>query len=76
MNLQYISDSEGKTTGVYIPIEEWNKLKNKYKEIAKAEKEIPEWQKNILNERLEAYKNNPNQVSDFDTAINDIEKDL
>jgi hypothetical protein len=30
MSLQYISDSKGKTSGVYIPIQEWNRLKKKY----------------------------------------------
>jgi hypothetical protein len=30
MNLQYISDSNGKTTGVFIPINEWNLLKSKF----------------------------------------------
>ena len=30
MSLQYISDSIGKTSGVYIPIQEWNRLKKKY----------------------------------------------
>jgi hypothetical protein len=33
MNLQYISDSKGQTAGVFIPIKEWNELKNKYKGI-------------------------------------------
>jgi hypothetical protein len=27
MHFQYISDQNGITTGVYIPIEEWNRLK-------------------------------------------------
>ncbi|MBI4648535.1 MAG: hypothetical protein HY738_18620 [Bacteroidia bacterium] len=31
MNLQYISDNKGKTTGVFIPIQEWESLKTKYK---------------------------------------------
>jgi hypothetical protein len=31
MNLQYISDNKGKTTGVFIPIQEWEELKAKYK---------------------------------------------
>ena len=30
MNLQYISDSKGKPTGVFIPIKDWNKIKEKY----------------------------------------------
>ena len=33
MSLQYISDNKGQTTGVFIPIEEWNNLKNKFKGI-------------------------------------------
>ncbi len=31
MNLQYISDNKGKTTGVFIPIQEWEGLKAKFK---------------------------------------------
>jgi hypothetical protein len=52
MNLQYISDSTGKTTGVFIPISEWNELKAKYKGI------------------------DQEQALDFNTAMDDIEKDL
>lgn len=76
MNLQYISDSKGKTTGVFIPISEWIELKNKYKGIDQEQIDIPDWQKNEVRERLEEYKNNPEQASDFDSAIDEIEKDL
>lgn len=31
MTLQYISDNRGKTTGVFIPIQEWESLKAKFK---------------------------------------------
>lgn len=37
MNLQYISDSRGKTTGVFIPIQEWEGLKSKYKGLEEEE---------------------------------------
>ncbi len=76
MSLQYISDSKGKTTGVFIPISEWIELKNKYKGIDQEQIDIPDWQKNEVRERLEEYKNNPEQASDFDSAIDEIEKDL
>lgn len=46
MSLQYISDSTGKTTGVFIPITEWNELKTKYKGIEQEEITIPDWQIN------------------------------
>ena len=37
MNLQYISDSKGQTTGVFIPIQEWEGLKSKFKGLEEEE---------------------------------------
>ena len=74
MNLQYISDNKGKTTGVFIPISEWNELKKKYKDIEQVN--IPNEQIEEVRKRLEDYKNNPEQALDFDAALGDIEKDL
>jgi hypothetical protein len=76
MNLQYISDSTGKVTGVFIPISEWNELKAKYKGIDQVQIDIPGWQTREVRERLETYHSNPDQVLDFDEAINDIEKKM
>ncbi len=76
MNLQYILDSNGKTTGVFIPIKEWNDLKNKYKNIEQEEITVPEWHKDLVLKRLEDYKQNPGSAMDFDSAMDDIEKEL
>ncbi len=74
MNVQYISDNTGKTTGVFIPISEWNELKVKYKDIEQID--VPKWQMKEVRKRLEDYKNNPDQAMDFDKALDDIEKGL
>lgn len=76
MNLQYISDSDGQTTGVFIPIKEWNKLRKKFKGIEQVEKNIPLWHKDLVKERLEEYKTNPSLALDFDNAMDDIEKEV
>lgn len=76
MNLQYISDSTGQTTGVFIPISDWNELKRKFNGIEQQEIDIPDWQMNEVRKRLEDYKQNPEQEMDFDTAMEDIEKKL
>jgi hypothetical protein len=76
LNLQYITDSNGQTTGVFIPIKEWNDLKTKFKDIDKEGLEIPEWHKEIVSKRMKLYKGNPDQAVDFDTAMDDIEKGL
>jgi hypothetical protein len=75
MNLQYISDSAGQTMGVFIPINEWNYLKNKYKGIELEEIDIPELHKDQGRQRLEEYRKNPGSAEDFDSAMDDIEKD-
>lgn len=59
MNLQYIQDNKGKTTGVYIPIEEWQLLKEKYIGLEEEEQvifDIPDWYKEVLDERLKCEK--------------------
>jgi len=77
MNIQYLSDSTGKTTGVFIPITEWNEFKRKFKSVIDNEAiNIPEWQKNEVERRLKELKKNPESAIDFDTAINEIEQSL
>ncbi len=71
MNLQYNYDNTGKAIGVFIPIDEWNKLKTKYKELE--QEELPLWQEDILNKRLELLANNPTEVCSLDHFLNDIE---
>jgi hypothetical protein len=76
MNLQYITDSNGLTTGVFIPIKEWNDIKTKFKDIDKQEVEVPDWHKEIVHKRMDSYKSNPGQALDFDASMDEIEKGL
>jgi len=80
MTLQFIHDNKGNTTGVFLPIEEWQKLKTKYTELQKEEAEnlveLAPWQKQIIDERLSDYYKNPSDVADFDKTLDAIEKGL
>lgn len=80
MTLQFIHDKRGNTTGVFIPIEEWQLLKTKYTDLQKEEAEnlveLASWQKQIIDVRLNDYYNNPSDVADFNKTIDDIEKSL
>lgn len=53
MSLQYISDSRGQTTGVLIPMQEWEKLKEQYRELEDWESEVSS-RDQVLNELREA----------------------
>ncbi|MDO8928386.1 MAG: addiction module protein [Bacteroidota bacterium] len=76
MNLQFISDSKGQTTGVFIPINEWNELRSKYKGLDQDELEIPSWHMDIVMERMADYENNPDQALDFEKMMDEIENEL
>ncbi|HSY61289.1 MAG TPA: hypothetical protein VK796_05400 [Cytophaga sp.] len=76
--VQFIHDNKGNTTGVFIPIEEWQILKLKYTDLGKEESsaELTDWQKNILEDRLEDYTKHSAQVQDFDIILKDIAKNI
>ena len=80
MNLQFIHDNKGNTTGVFIPIEEWQSLKDKYADLdieeANQPDELSDWEKNLIDERLKDYFENPTDVRDIHETIRDIEKTL
>jgi predicted GTPase len=42
MDLQYLSDAQGRHTAVVIPIEEWNNLTETYQDLKKLENPKPE----------------------------------
>jgi len=54
-------------------IEKLNKMRTTTDEV---DFEVPEWHKEIVRKRMADYKNNPDQAVDFDTAMDEIEKDL
>jgi len=76
MSVQYISDDQGNTTGVFIPIQDWNKLKSKFHGLEEEEFELPTWQKNELNDRMAEYERNPSNTSSFHEAMYELEKEL
>ncbi len=78
MNLQYITDNHGIETGVYITIQDWNMLIQKYSGIKQElDISIPEWHKELVNRRLSNYLANPSKnVKDFETVCNEIENEL
>ncbi len=56
MSLQYITDDKGQTTGVYIPIQDWDNIKAKYADIEQEAYQVPEWQKEIVRKRIKNTK--------------------
>ena len=58
MKLQVTQDGRGKTTGVYIPIDEWKELKRQYKDL-----EVLEYEEPSKKQLLEKLKEAVNQLA-------------
>ena len=72
MNLQYLQDNNGNTTAVVIPIEEWNKFTEKYNDL----EELPQWQKNIIDQRLDFIKNHPDELVPLENFMKELERNF
>ncbi len=71
MSLQYLQDNNGNTTAVVVPIEEWNRFTEKYKDL----EELPQWQKNIIDQRLDLIKNHPEELVPLDDFMKELDTD-
>jgi len=69
MKPQVIKDSDGHDTGVFIPIQNWNKIKDNYPDIESADEDLPEWEKYIIDQRLDAIARNPERIKSDDGLL-------
>ncbi len=68
MRLQVIQDGKGNNTGVFIPMEDWDLIKKNYPDVDNLENDIPQWQKQLLDTRLNNINKNPDTlhpINDF-----------
>ena len=71
MPLQYIQDFNGATTAVIVPIEEWNKITEKFSDI----EELPLWQKDIVDQRQQSIAQNPATLRPIEELFEELDKD-
>jgi hypothetical protein len=62
MRLQVIQDGKGKNTGVFIPMEDWALIKTQYPNIENANEELEQWEKDLIDTRLDAITENPKRI--------------
>ncbi|MFA7444984.1 MAG: addiction module component CHP02574 family protein [Flavobacteriaceae bacterium] len=75
MRTQVIQDHNGKPTGIFIPIEDWENIKKNYPDIENTNDEFPQWQKDILDLRL-ADLNNPEKIKPIENLFEVLDQEL
>lgn len=62
MKVQIIQDNNGKDTGVFIPIDDWLIIKRTYPNIEEVNDDVPLWEKELIDNRLEVIASNPEKL--------------
>ena len=76
MKLQVLHDNFGNQTGVYVPMEDWTLIKNNYPDIENLEQELPQWEKDLIDSRLEAIAKNPERLKPIESLFEELKRKI
>jgi hypothetical protein len=76
MRLQLIQDGKGKNTGVFIPIEDWALIKNQYPDIENADIDLPQWEIDLIETRLDAIYKNPERLKLGNNLLKELRRKI
>lgn len=74
MPVNYVSDNTGSTIAVQIPSEEWMGIKNKYPDVDNLNGELPDWQKQLIDQRLQAIASDPNRLHPIEELLEELDQ--
>lgn len=74
MKLQVIKGSNGEDTSVFITMRDWLRLKGIYPNIENADQELDQWEKDLIDKRLEAITDNPERLVSGDEFLNELKR--
>ncbi len=74
MSLQYLSDQQGQIIAVQVPIQERELLVSKYPDIDSGTKMLPDWQKELIDNRLAAIEKNPERILPIDGLMAELDR--
>ncbi len=75
MSLNYVSDDRGSTIAVQISIEDWKRIKNKYRDVDDLDRNLPLWQKQLIDRRLETISENPEKLRPINELLQELDKE-
>lgn len=73
MALNYVSDHNGKTIAVQIPIEDWKILMEQYPDLEILQDSLPQWQKDLLDKRLKSIADNPERLRPIEELYEELD---
>jgi len=78
LRIQYIENNLGEKVAVILPIDDYNKIMERLKELEEIlkkthkEYEIPQVHQKLVNERFKKVRKDPERLKDWDKAKKDL----
>lgn len=76
MRLQVIQDGQGRDTGVFIPMEDWTLIKKQYPDIETINADLPQWEKDLIDQRLKDINQNPERLKQGGNLIQELKRKI
>jgi len=70
LDRQILKDQQGSPMGVFIPIKSWNNLIFQYPEIETLNTDLPQWEKEFIDKRLDMTQRNPERLKPIEMLFN------
>lgn len=62
--------------GVFIPIEDWEEMKAVYPEIESLNDNLQQWEKDFIDERLDAISKNPERLLPIEGLFAELKRKI
>jgi hypothetical protein len=72
LQAQILKDQQGTPMGVFIPIQMWEKVKYQYPDIESVDMDLPQWEKEFIDRRLEMAQQHPERLQPIETLFEDL----
>jgi hypothetical protein len=72
LQTQVLRDKQGIPMGVFIPMKDWENVKVQYPDIEESNFDIPQWEKDFIDQRLETVKCHPERLNPIETLFQNL----
>ncbi len=76
MKLQVLQDNLGNEMGVYLPMEDWTLIKTNYPDIETVGQDLPQWEKDLIDKRINTIQVNPERLKPIDELFEELNRKI
>ena len=69
LDKQILKDQQGVPMGVFIPIQSWNNLIFQYPDIETLDADLPQWEKDFIDKRLDMAQRYPEHLKPVEVVL-------